>query len=79
VLAKWCDHANAFHMWVKCQPSHINVIIKNAIVLNIIHNVFNLCDTEVVICIILVLLKRAAYGLNHYLNIRYYILYTSPS
>ena len=50
-----------------------NFIIKNATILNIIHNnIFNLCDTEVVICILLVLLKRVG-GLNHYLNIRYYI------
>ena len=35
-----------------------SVIIKNVIMLNIIHNIFNLLDTEVVICIILVLLKR---------------------
>jgi hypothetical protein len=50
-----------------------NFIIKNATILNIIHNhIFNLCDTEVAICILLVLLKRVG-GLNHYLNIRYYI------
>jgi len=45
------------------------VIIKNAIILIPIHNIFNLCDTEGVICIILILLKKAD-GLNHYLNIR---------
>jgi len=33
------------------------------------HIIFNLRDTEVVICIILVLLKRAD-GLDHYINIR---------
>jgi hypothetical protein len=44
------------------------VIIETATILNIIHNIFNLRDTEVVICIILVLLKRAD-DLNHYLNI----------
>jgi hypothetical protein len=43
-----------------------SVIIKNTIILNIIHNIFNLRDTEVVICILLVLLKRAD-GLNHHL------------
>ena len=32
-----------------------SVIIKNAIILYIIHNIFNVRDTEVVICIILVL------------------------
>jgi len=46
-----------------------NVIIKNAIILNIIHNIFYVRDTEVVICIVLVLLKRVD-GLNYYLNIR---------
>jgi hypothetical protein len=46
------------------------VIIKNAIILNIIHDIFNLRDTEVLICIILVLLKRSD-GLNNHLNIRY--------
>ena len=45
-----------------------SVIIKNAIILNIIQNIFKLRDTEFVICIILVL-KRAD-DLNHYLNIR---------
>jgi hypothetical protein len=32
------------------------VIIKNAIILNIIHNIFNLCDTEVVCPFVLFLL-----------------------
>jgi hypothetical protein len=36
-----------------------NVIIKNAIFLNIMHNTFNIGDTEIVICIILVLINRA--------------------
>jgi hypothetical protein len=44
-----------------------NVIIKNAIILNIIDNISNFRDAEVVICVILVLLKRDG-GLNHYLN-----------
>ena len=34
-------------------------ITKNAIILIIIHTIFNLHDTEVVICIVLVLLRRA--------------------
>jgi hypothetical protein len=25
ILVKWCDHSSVFHMWVKCQPSHIIV------------------------------------------------------
>ena len=53
----------------KPQTNRLNsVIIETATILNIIHNIFNLRDTEVVICIILVLLKRAD-DLNHYLNI----------
>ena len=47
-----------------------SVNIKYAIILNIKHVIFNLHDTEVVICIILFLLKRVD-GLNHYLNIRW--------
>jgi len=39
------------------------VIIKNAIILNIMQNIFNLRDTEVVTCIILVLLKRGLWCL----------------
>jgi hypothetical protein len=23
LLVKWCSHASAFHVWVKCQLSHI--------------------------------------------------------
>ena len=36
-----------------------STITKNAIILNIIHNIFNLRDTEVVVCILLILLKQA--------------------
>jgi hypothetical protein len=46
-----------------------SVVIKTTIILNIIHNIFNLHDTNVVICIILFLLNRAD-GPNHYLNVR---------
>jgi hypothetical protein len=55
-----------------------NVIIKNAIFLNIIHNTFNLGDTEIVICIILVLINRAD-SLNHYLNIQGIVRYNSEN
>ena len=37
--------------------------------LNIIYNILNVRDTEVVICIILVLLMRTD-GLNHHINIK---------
>jgi len=50
-----------------------SVCIKTAIIWNSIHNIFNLRDTDVVIYMILVLLKKAD-DLNHYLNIRYYVL-----
>ena len=55
----------------KCFP-HVNkmstltynransLTLKSVIILNIIHNIFNLRDTEVVLCILLVLLKRAS-------------------
>ena len=36
-----------------------SVITKNTIILNIIHNIFNLRDTEVVVCILIILLKKA--------------------
>ena len=42
---------------------------NTAIILNIIQNIFNLRETEVIICIILVLFKRTD-GLNYHLNIR---------
>ena len=45
-----------------------SVLIKNAIILSIMHNIFNLTDTKVAICIILVLLKRVE-GVKHHLNI----------
>jgi hypothetical protein len=44
-----------------------SVVIKNAIILNIIHNIFNLREAEVIICLILILLKRADV-LGHYIN-----------
>jgi len=46
-----------------------NVIIENAIVLNVMHNIVNLRNTNVGLCIILVLLKGTG-GLNSYPNIR---------
>jgi hypothetical protein len=36
-----------------------SVITKNAIILNIIHNIFNLRDTEIVVCMLIILLKKA--------------------
>jgi hypothetical protein len=46
---------------------------KPAIILIIRHNIFNLCDTEVVICIILVPLKRADGRITtqHITNVEY--------
>ena len=40
-----------------------SVIMKNAITLNTMHNAFNPRDTEVIICILLVLLQTAD-GIN---------------
>jgi len=54
---------STFENWAK------NVVIKNAIMLNIMHNIFDLRDTESFICIILVLLKKTD-GISHYLSIR---------
>jgi hypothetical protein len=39
-----------------------SVIIKNAIILNITHNVFYLRDIESVICIILIISKKIKYS-----------------
>ena len=44
---------------------------NNHIILNIIHNIFTYRDTEVVICMILVLLKKDD-GLAHYQDISSY-------
>jgi hypothetical protein len=44
-----------------------SLTLKSVIILNIIHNIFNLRDTEVVLCILLVLLKRAS-DHHHFLN-----------
>jgi hypothetical protein len=47
-----------------------SVIIKNARIFNIIHNIFILRDIEVVICIILFYyLVKKADGLKHYIYI----------
>ena len=50
-------------------------IIKNVLILSNVHNIFNPRDTEVVICVMLIILKRAD-GINQHLNIR---CYTRPS
>jgi hypothetical protein len=47
----------------------INVIIKNTIICNVINDIYNSSDIEVVICIILVLFKRAD-DVSYYVNIR---------
>jgi hypothetical protein len=41
-----------------------NVVVKNSLIVNIIHNIFNFCDTDTVIGVILVIFKRAS-GLKH--------------
>ena len=82
LLVKWCGHVSTFHVWVKCQPSHIigeQFYFKECYNLeHYIHfvlyldNIINLRDIEVVtFSIILVLLKKAD-GFNKNLNIRQY-------
>ena len=52
-----------------------NDIIKNAIIiLDIIHNILNLRDIGVAICIILVLFKIDD-GFNHHLDIKHLVVY----
>ena len=45
--------------------------LKNAGILNIMPNIFSLCDTEVFTCIILIILKNVE-GFSHHLKIRQY-------
>jgi hypothetical protein len=52
-----------------------SAIIQKDLILNIMHSTFNLPETEAVIWILSVILKRDD-GFNHYLNIRQY---TMPS
>jgi hypothetical protein len=62
LLLKWCGRATVFHMWVKRQLSHITEWTElqcNTLILNTIQNIFNLHETEFVIYITSVLLKRA--------------------
>jgi hypothetical protein len=44
-----CGGVNAYQMWVKYKPLHIPGWAKS---LNVMHNTFNLRDTDVVMCII---------------------------
>ena len=44
------------------------IVIKNVLIMNVMHTIFNLHDTKVVMCIILVLIKGAD-GIIHHLNI----------
>jgi hypothetical protein len=70
---RWCGHASVFPHVSKMQSLTYNwansVILKNAVILNFIHNIFNFRDIEFVICIILISLKKVD-GINHHLNIR---------
>ena len=49
LTVKSCGQSSAIHMWVQCQPRENWTVIKNAIILNTIHNTFNLRDKDVVI------------------------------
>jgi hypothetical protein len=64
-----------FSMWVKCQFSHITgwaTVLWQRSILELIHKIFNLRDTDIGICIILGSLKRGD-DLSHHLNIRHCI------
>jgi hypothetical protein len=37
LLVKWCCHASAFHVWIKCQPSYKRVNSVNVNSLNTMH------------------------------------------
>jgi len=63
-LSEMMGHGSVFQM---SRAALLNK--KNVITLSIIQNIFNLRETEVIICIILVLSKRAD-GLNYHINIR---------
>jgi hypothetical protein len=58
----WNDAVmHVFFTWVKCQLSHkwmSGVLIKNDRILNFMHNIFALRETEFVICITLFCYKR---------------------
>jgi hypothetical protein len=51
------------------QSKQNSVIIKDAIILNIMHDIFNIRNTEVVVYVILVPLTSTD-GLHHHLFIR---------
>ena len=56
--------------YIKCiHVSGRTALLYNAVILNTMVNVFNLHDTEVDMCIILIMLKTAD-DLSHHLNIR---------
>ena len=86
VLWAQTSHLTAMMRSCKCFP-HVSImptltynwansaIVQKDLILNIMHSTFNLSETEAVIWILSVILKRAD-GNNHYLNIRQY---TMPS
>jgi hypothetical protein len=46
-------YASVFLVWVQCQPSHITgqaLVLENALIFHIMHNIFNPRNTEVSIC-----------------------------
>ena len=80
LLVKWCGHASVFHMWVKCEPSHITKCCYKRKLYNsehYIHDIFNLRYTEVLMFNKLVLLKKTN-GHNHHVNIRYRFVVYKP-
>jgi hypothetical protein len=59
----WSKLPTLTYNWVS------SLVIKNALILNFINNIFNLRSTKIVMRIILVLLKRAD-GIDHHLHFR---------
>jgi hypothetical protein len=74
VFLKWCGHASVSRLLTPIYIWMNSVVRKNSIILIFMHNIFNPRDTDVVICIIIVILKRADCH-NHRLNSR---LHTKP-
>jgi hypothetical protein len=50
-IVNLCGHVNGFHLWIKCQLSHIDVYDQHCYakswIINLMHNTFTIQDTEV--------------------------------
>jgi len=54
LLVKWCGHASVFPHVSKMQALTIFVVKKAYLILNFIHNIFDLRDTDIFICICII-------------------------